>query len=268
VSSFSVGSDTTFTAQLRIYTTLTVRHYRWEIDDTSKRCVFSYTETRSDVVTVSDSLAAKLHAPSMNVNIALINTENGGVEILPTVNDAVRYDLAVGNATYSVLSKELVPTLGNAPYYPLTYNVQSIEKVIASNIRYGDEGIIVVPGPCEFTLYDYFTIRKQSCTIPRNADNITLSTDKSSYLAGEPIRVKTNVPSTITYAGSVVIGSEATFHATRGNSFIEARTAGQEAWTAVSVDSGAWGEVLNALLAAPVAFVLWRASRFALGGVL
>lgn len=268
VSAFHASANVVFMAQLIIKTTLTVRHYRWREDEDGRRCVFSGTETRKDTVTVTDTLAATLHNPVMQADITTLSVQNGGVEILPAVTNTAGYVLAVGNATYGIASGELVPMLSDAPYYPLTYRVQTVNKVTASNVRYGPTGIIVVPGPCQFTLYDYFRIQQQSCILSRDVPRLSVSTDKQSYTIGDTIRATASESAIISYAGTNASGPTATFTAVSGASFIEARTATQEAWTAVTVDSGAWDDVLNALLAAPVALVLWRASRFLIGGVL
>ncbi|MEK6822863.1 MAG: hypothetical protein AABY13_03460 [Nanoarchaeota archaeon] len=270
VSAYTVDSDADFQAELRITIRLAVKHYDWQYDDDGKRCVYSRTEQRKDVVTVSDSLSARLHRPKITARIETLADQNGGVEIRPVVLGAMRYTLRAGDAVFEQQSAELEPFLGPGPYYPFQQRVRAVNRTRIEGMRYGNQGIVVVPSVCSFELSDYFTSRAQSCAIDANLEPLSISTERTFYQKGEDVHVHVNGADSVqlSYADTVqIVAQDATLKAAQGHSMIHVQAGGRNAWKAISVESGAWDSVWAALSAAPVVLVLWRAARFALGAV-
>jgi len=248
ISSFSTDSkDNIFIAKLKIDVTYKIKHYKrnkYCAEYEEGKCVryksvceYSYTETKTDILTPSSSLQAKLYESQPNSSFKITDKYSGITKGVLTAEDYTKVILSFTNSEFQN-SRYIYSLNYSSPYYVLTIRADKIENTESNNIhvdRADDSFIFNVKDAsgCKIELFDHFDSITKSCDMSFNPVNFSIKTDKTNYYENDTIKVyiePSNLKVNLSYGNQNKIAENyAEFQAVLFENKIEARLNDQKA---------------------------------------
>ena len=157
------------------------------------KCEFSYTDYKTDSLTISNQLNAKLYQNTLVTSFKITDKYNGITKgvlqsdnytnlILSFNNSEYEYDLYIYSLNYSL------------PYYALTIRAEPTENTNFNNIHVDRNNSsfyfnVADNSNCKIQLNDFFSSKIFPCDLSFNEVNFSIRTDKTNYFDNSTIRV-------------------------------------------------------------------------------
>ena len=183
----------------------------------SNICEFSKTEYKTDSLTISDELNAKLYQNNpaslfkitdkyYGITKGVLEADNYTSLVLSFNNSKYEYDKYIYSLNYSL------------PYYILTIKAEPAEITNFNNIHVDKQNnsfyfTVADTSNCKIQLNDFFSSKAFPCDLSFNEINYSITTDKTNYFDNDPIKVyiyPNNLSVNLTYANETIIAKNYT----------------------------------------------------------
>jgi hypothetical protein len=159
----------------------------------STKCQFSYTEKRTDTLTLSGSFNAKLYKSQINSSFKITNQYSGITQGVLTATNYSQLILSFNNSFYQE-NKYLYSLNYTLPYYVLTLKAEPIETSSFNNIHIEKNQTQILfnvkdSSNCQVKISDYFSSQIKSCDLSFNKINFSIQADKTIYFENDTIKV-------------------------------------------------------------------------------
>jgi len=157
------------------------------------KCAYSSTESRTDSLTLEDSLNAKLYKSQLNSSFRIINKYYNLTQGELNATNFTKLLLSFNNSFYQT-SKYTYSLNYTLPYYILTLRADPIEITTSNNIHLTGENnrflfTIQDFSNCKIQLFDHFNSITQNCDMSFNKTDFSIKTDRISYFENDTIKV-------------------------------------------------------------------------------
>ncbi len=271
----------TFKAELIINLKYRIDHYRnkkycSKYDENGNcikhyyKCEFYSTEYKTDSLTISDQLNARLYRNQLNSSFKITNRYSGITQGLLTADNFTQLTLSFNNSYYQN-SRYIYSLNYSLPYYVLTLRADPVEIIEFRNIHVDKNNnqflfTIKDASSCKIKLSNHFNSITKTCDLSFNQINFSIKTDKTSYFDNSTIKVyifPDNLLVNLTYANKTITAKNYTeFKAILYENKISAKTGNQEQIVLINVNKRADFDILFQLgVLAFLGYILYKTSR-------
>jgi hypothetical protein len=208
------------------------------------KCEFSSTEYKTDSLTISDPLNAKLYQNSPTSSFKITDKYRGITKGVLQANNYTNLVLSFNNSEYK-RSKYIYSLNYSLPYYVLTIKAEPTEVTSIKNVHIERQNntfyfTIVDSSNCKIQLNDFFSSKLFPCDLSFNEINFSIKTDKTNYFTNDTIDVyiyPNNLLVNLTYANKTIIAKNySEFRAVLYENKVSARIGDQEQVVLVNVN--------------------------------
>lgn len=177
----------------------------------SYKCEFSYTDYKTDGLTISDQLNANLYQNTPISTFKIIDKYHGTTKGVLEAKNYTNIVLSFNNSKYQD-SKYIYSLNYSLPYYVLTIKAEPIELVNFNNIYVDKQNsdfyfTVANTSNCNVQLNDFFNSEIFPCDLSFNKINFSIRTDKTNYFDNDSIKVyisPDSLPVNLTYANRTI----------------------------------------------------------------
>jgi hypothetical protein len=214
---YTVSCDAEFSGRYDILLLTDIDHWKWNKYCCAKKkgkcvkycytCKFSYTQHKTDNVTITDEIEAKHFQTNMTASFTMLDqysdTSKGKLKASNFSS------LHLGFAESNFTEHNYIYTLNRSipPQNILTVKAEKLNTKAARNLNFiGNETYVMTlknTSNCTITIQDHFSVKNLSCNLTAPEADAVIETDKTSYYENETIRVTItpDVEFHLTYAG-------------------------------------------------------------------
>jgi hypothetical protein len=208
-----LSQDSEIRVDYNVIFSVKIYHYGWKsyckwVNGVCKKyyqCQSTSTETKTDNILVSDKISAKVYNNQLFADVNL-STYAGTTRVKLNYSNSI--DLNFQNSEFAFYKYNYDINYSKAPYYVYTltatdYNQQKTNNVLLS----GKDILVNNANNCTIKAFDLFNVITKSCIAPINSSDVSITTDKFSYLPNETIKVQifpSNIPIKLSYANQTI----------------------------------------------------------------
>ncbi|MBU0470568.1 MAG: hypothetical protein KJ984_03775 [Nanoarchaeota archaeon] len=173
-----------YTLQKEYYWKNGKKRYRWV-------CNYDHTEYKTDKLTVTDSLKAKIHNPNPTASFIVKDKYSDTVKGEFISQDAVNVELNFYDSYYKEHNYVFSETASIKPLNVLTVKAEKQQSKENDNLVYSENEIVVPElDGCQIKVYDFFSSKIIPCNLIYQSPEFVVSTDKITYSQNEKIKVE------------------------------------------------------------------------------
>jgi hypothetical protein len=217
----NINKDSNISSIFNIDVNIGVNHYTWKkycsrykrglCISYSYRCDFNYNEDKRNGLTISDSVNIKYYNNSLVGNVSIIGANNR-----LRINKSNSFELNTNSSEYSFYDYSYRINYSKAPYYVQNLVAEDYNQEYSNNLQKSNNDLIIKDlNSCKIRAFDFFNVLYQDCSLDKDPINLTLKTNKLTYLSNETIKVSvypSNIPVNITYGNeSKIVFGNSTF---------------------------------------------------------
>jgi len=239
-----------------------IRHYY--------RCEFSYTEYRTDSLTINDQLNAKLYQNQQKSLFKITNKYYGVTQGILQADNYTNLILSFNNSEYKY-SKYIYSLDYSLPYYVLTIKAEPVEIINFNNIHVDKQNssfyfTVADNSKCKIQLNDFFSSKLFPCDLSFNEINFSIRTDKTNYFDNDTIKVyisPDNLLVSLTYANKTITAKNYTeFKSILYENKISAKVGDKEQVTLININKREDFDTLYQLVSLFfVGYICYKASK-------
>lgn len=175
------------------------------------KCEFSRTEYKTDSLTISDQLQARLYKNNILSSFKITDKYNGVTKGILEANNYSSFILSFNNSEYK--NQKYVYSLNySLPYYVLTIKAEPANIFSSRNIHVDNKNSsfyfsVADTSNCRVQINDFFTQRTLTCDLTFNKINFSIQADKTNYFNNDTIKVSiypNNLVVNLTYANKTI----------------------------------------------------------------
>lgn len=243
----------------------------------SYRCQYSNTEYKTDTLTISDQLTAKLYKSQISSSFKILDKYNGFTKGVLTADNFSSLTLSFNNSQYQN-SKYIYSLNYTLPYYVLTIRADSANNLVYNNLLVDKQNnsftfTVQDTSNCKIQINDFFNSINPSCDLSYNKLNFSIRTDKTFYFDNETIKVyiiPDNLLVNLSYGNkSILARNYTTFKPVFSENKIYARVNDQEEVLLININKEADFVLLAQFgILFCIGYVCYRASKVCLANII
>jgi hypothetical protein len=208
------------------------------------KCEFSSTEYKTDSLTISDQLNAKLYQNNPASSFKITDKYRGITKGILQADNYTNLVLSFNNSEYEY-GKYIYSLNYSLPHYVLTIKAEPTEITSLKNIYLDKQNntfyfTVADSSNCEIELNDFFGSKLFICNSSFNDVNFSIKTDKTNYFSNDTIKVyiyPENLLVNLTYANKTIIARNySEFKSVLYENKVSARVGDQEQVVLVNVN--------------------------------
>lgn len=187
------GTEATFKADYIITVITEIKHYKWVqlCEDCGLVCRYDNTEERTDTLTISDILRAKISTLNPDVSFRIKDEYVDTTKAEFVFSDIVNIELVFAESSFIQHNYVFSEVASLEPLHILTVKADQQISQEEHNLVYEDEEITVKnTDECRIKVYDFFESKILPCNLDFNQIKFTINTDKTVYEPNETIMVE------------------------------------------------------------------------------
>ena len=202
---YKVNADMDFRALLNIRSVISRRHYQNEryccqyykrgCSRYCDKCTYRYTDYQTNTLQLIDNLSAYYYKPTIQADIKLNNNYYQTISGTLTMKNYTSFSFESDNAYLEKYSYNYGLSYSLYPYYVLTLTAIPNERQDSRNINTNKRNdsfdfTLKENSKCTLKYYTHFNNYSKQCNLSFSSINISIRTDKLSYLDNEAIAVE------------------------------------------------------------------------------